>query len=416
MIPPDDDTTAVRSPTDPASGDSIVDTLSERSSLLKYLPFQDAIFVLQRDEPTAVTHKLLYGKMNDGANVSAYIYFVPAPGMNTSPTLRILSHDEGTGSQELIASQDLASCATPSAAFRGLNSKDKICSAAKFYFMRSGYDLRYPVHISQTFKLGLMAACNSFKKIHDDAVAESSGYNTAGIPKTRQPEFSYSSPEISGAATRRITRASLGKENEAAPNALIKYKERPKGKIATYRQADDPPPPLDRADRQLADDSISSLSSPMSELAFPDTTTQGGDLMGNHSLFSQSRSQSQPARVHPTTAQDDVCISYLPRQRRLTLERQERDAEMEVCTEIVSRYLKLDAKRVRRSTVIKNCQSQIAEFEKQIKILQERAALESVAEEKERGELKRLYDDMSKEDFRELGRREATKRRKGSGA
>ena len=73
---------------------------------------------------------------------------------------------------------------------------------------------------------------------------------------------------------------------------------------------------------------------------------------------------------------------------------------------IVDKYLQLEESQAQRQTVIDDYESKIRE-------LREAVVAEKKLQDQEGRELKRLYHDMSKEEFRELGKREANKKIKG---
>lgn len=72
----------------------------------------------------------------------------------------------------------------------------------------------------------------------------------------------------------------------------------------------------------------------------------------------------------------------------------------------VDKYLQLEESQAHRQVVID-------EYESKIRELREAVVAEKKLQDQEGRELKRLYHDMSKEEFRELGKREANKKIKG---
>jgi hypothetical protein len=157
--------------TPPTILDPLKTELRDQAHMLQYLPYDKADFFDQDDEPDAVPLKLLYGQLKSSAKEHAFILLYPAPNHSTSPGTKVFIYDSNNTLKEQIPAIDIGKLATPDAAFDGLVQQHKVLAVAKFYFMKRGVDLKFPVPVSKTFKESILAACMSIKKTKDEAAA-----------------------------------------------------------------------------------------------------------------------------------------------------------------------------------------------------------------------------------------------------
>jgi hypothetical protein len=189
-----DSATNARPSTPLTTFDLLETELRDQVHMLHYLPYDKANFFDQNDEPDAVPLRLRYGQLKSSAKEYAFILLYPAPSLTTSPGTKVFIYDSNDALKEQIPAMNIGKLATPDPAFDGLVQQHKVLAVAKFYFMKRGVDMKFPVPISKTFKDSVLAACISIKKTMDEADEAAVGTAPLGAKhrmiKSEQPRLS----------------------------------------------------------------------------------------------------------------------------------------------------------------------------------------------------------------------------------